>query len=114
MLILPIFQKTSKRPLLQPINFFAREMEEPVLYEPSTAEIGDCSDQGAEGKTLLLLNSACNPIIGARVNLRRENGSYITNAKTDANGVADFFAVDLSTSPSRLKSITMARNIRPK
>jgi hypothetical protein len=84
-------------------KLFCPEMEESVLYEPSTADIGDCSDQGAEGKTLLLLNSACDPIIGARVNLRRENGSYITNAKTDANGVADFSAVDLSTSPSRFE-----------
>jgi hypothetical protein len=85
-------------------KLFCPEMEESVLYEPSTADIGDCSDQGAEGKTLLLLNSACDPIIGARVNLRRENGSYITNAKTDANGVADFSAVDLSTSPSRFEA----------
>jgi hypothetical protein len=40
--------------------------------------------------SLVLTDSENQPIIDARVNLRRENGSYVTNTKTDADGKATF------------------------
>jgi hypothetical protein len=50
----------------------------------------DCSNLPAANKTIKLVDSECNPLPNVRVNLRRSNGGYITNARTDANGVADF------------------------
>lgn len=41
----------------------------------------------------VVTDSNGNPIVNARVNLRRENNSYVTNTRTDANGVAAFETV---------------------
>ncbi|MBU2523814.1 thrombospondin type 3 repeat-containing protein [Patescibacteria group bacterium] len=42
---------------------------------------------------LSLINSDCDPVANARINLRRENGSYVTYKKTDSSGVVNFQVV---------------------
>ncbi len=59
-----------------------------------------CSGISPVFRTLKLVDSACNPIAGARVNLRNESGGYITYKRTDADGVADFSDYDGSAVPS--------------
>ena len=40
-------------------------------------------------KTLQLKDSTCNPIAGARVNVRKANGTYLTYVQTNADGLAN-------------------------
>ncbi len=39
---------------------------------------------------LIFIDSNCNPIINARVNLLKETGTYIKYLRTDSNGIVDF------------------------
>ncbi len=41
----------------------------------------------------IVQDSNGNPIENARVNLRRENGSYVNNRRTDSSGIASFEAM---------------------
>ena len=43
--------------------------------------------------TLKIVDSHCNPIVNARVNLRKANGGYVTYARTNADGLASFDVV---------------------
>ncbi|MFQ6102499.1 MAG: collagen binding domain-containing protein, partial [Anaerolineae bacterium] len=59
-----------------------------------------CSGISPVSRTLKLVDSRCNPIADARVNLRKENGGYVTYRRTDADGVADFSDYSGSAVPS--------------
>jgi hypothetical protein len=56
--------------------------------EPITSETE--TTVGTEHYDLLLTDNTGMPIENARVNLRKENNAYVTNAKTDATGTASF------------------------
>ncbi|MEA3340851.1 MAG: hypothetical protein U9R15_12885 [Chloroflexota bacterium] len=49
-----------------------------------------CSGISPVSRSLKLVDSDCNPIASARVNLRKENGGYVTYARTGADGIASF------------------------
>ncbi len=81
-------------------TLFCPDLEQPITYAPTTITPADCGDIAPEVNQLKLVDSQCNPLENVRVNLRRENGSYITYKKTDATGLVDFSDADLSSSPS--------------
>jgi ligand-binding sensor domain-containing protein len=62
-----------------------------------------CTGITLEPHKLKLVDSECNPIANARVNLRKENGAYITYKLTDANGVADFGDYSGGAVPSKFE-----------
>jgi protocatechuate 3,4-dioxygenase beta subunit len=71
----------------------------PVTYVDS-GYAPTCPGVSSEPGQLKLVDSQCNPIADARVNLRKANGGYITYKKTGADGVVDFNDHDGSAVPS--------------
>jgi ligand-binding sensor domain-containing protein/PKD repeat protein len=71
----------------------------PVTYVDS-GFAPPCIGVSADPGTLKLVDSHCNPIADARVNLRKADGGYITYKKTDADGVVDFGDYGGSAVPS--------------
>ncbi len=59
-----------------------------------------CTGVSAEPGKLKLVDSQCNPIADARVNLREAAAGYITYKKTDAGGLVDFNDYGGSAVPS--------------
>jgi protocatechuate 3,4-dioxygenase beta subunit len=62
-----------------------------------------CTDVTAGPGQLKLVDSQCTPIVDARVNLRKDNGSYITYKRTDADGAVDFTDYAGGAVPSRFE-----------
>jgi protocatechuate 3,4-dioxygenase beta subunit len=71
----------------------------PVTYVDS-GYAPTCTGVSLEPGKLKLVDSGCNPIANARVNLRKANGGYITYKKTGADGVVDFSDYGGSAVPS--------------
>jgi M6 family metalloprotease-like protein len=74
-----------------PSPLFCPELGQQVAYSPDFFQPADCQVPAAPGKAVLL-DSRCAPVAGARVNLRRADGSYVTYLRTGADGAADFSA----------------------
>jgi PKD repeat protein len=83
-------------------GLICESLSEPVNYVDN-GYAPTCSGITLEPQKLKLVDSDCNPIADARVNLRGENDAYITYVKTDADGIADFSAYGGSAVPSKFE-----------
>lgn len=71
----------------EPAPLFCPSLQQNVTYT-SMAPAMECAFTNGP-KTLQLKDSACNSISGARVNVRKANGAYLTYVLTNADGLAD-------------------------
>ena len=72
-----------------PPPLYCSQLGQQITYSPNFFQPAQCGVTAAPGKAVLL-NSSCAPIVGARVNLRKADGTYITYALTGADGSASF------------------------